>query len=123
VNLLLDSHVLLWFLADDKKLSKTVRDLIEMDTNGVHCSIASLWEIAIKRGTGKLAAPNLEPALSAYGFNILPVTTRHTEAVVDLPRFHGDPFDRMLVVQAKLEGLILVSADQNIRRYDVPIAW
>ncbi len=87
-------------------------------------SAVTIWEAAIKRGLGKLEAPgDLLPQLEGAGVELLPITARHAELVAVLPLHHRDPFDRLLVAQATLEGLALVSDDEVLRRYDVEIVW
>ena len=120
--LLLDTHVLLWWLADDPTLSQTVRAAISNGKNLVFVSAATTWEMAIKRALGKLDMPdNLEAALTANRFQPLPITIPHGLAVADLPHHHNDPFDRLLIAQAKVEGLTLVTRDEQIKKYDIPI--
>ena len=117
-RLLLDTHALLWWLADDARLGRSARRAIA--DNETFASAVSGWEIAIKRALGKLQAPgDLEGHVEAEGFKPLPITFRHTERLDALPRLHDDPFDRLLVAQARTEGLVLVTNDARIRRYDV----
>lgn len=122
MNLLLDTHALLWWLADDRELSREASSAISDARNEVFVSAATAWEIAIKRAMGKLAAPaNLLAAIAAGGFQELPITLAHALAAGELPPHHADPFDRMLVAQAKLEGLTLVTRDQRLAAYQIPI--
>ncbi len=122
MRLLLDTHVLLWALTADSRLRPAVRDLIIDGTTEVLVSAASAWEITIKRAIGKLGSPDDLPAqLVAARFDELPVTVEHAVAVLDLPDHHRDPFDRMLVAQARVEGLTLVTHDSNLSRYDVAV--
>lgn len=125
MNLLLDTHVLLWWLDDNPALSKTARTAIREASNSVLVSAATAWEISIKQAIGKLDAPDdLEIAVGASRFQPLPITTlAHAIAAGRLPRHHDDPFDRMLVAQARIEGLTLVTHDSRIRAYDVPTLW
>jgi PIN domain nuclease of toxin-antitoxin system len=119
MRLLLDTHVLLWWLADDPALSKQARRLIANEPE-VFASAASAWEIAIKRAVGKLEAPeDLPAALAAGGIGRLPIGFEHAAAAGALPRHHDDPFDRMLVAQAQHEGLTLLTSDARISRYGV----
>lgn len=121
-RLLLDTNVLIWWLDDSPRLSLQAREAIAAGEMAVFVSAASLWEIEIKRATGRLQAPEeLEAAVSADGFVELPMTFRHTITAGRLPRLHGDPFDRMLVAQAMTEGLILVTADHLLSQYGVPV--
>lgn len=119
MRLLLDTHVLLWWLADDPALSKQARQLIANEPE-VFASAASAWEIAIKRALGKLEAPEDLPAvLAAGGIGRLPIEFEHAAIAGALPRHHDDPFDRMLVAQAQHEGLTLLTNDTRISRYGV----
>jgi len=120
LKLLLDSHVLLWALAQPERLGESTRDHLIHPANDIFVSAASVWEIEIKRSTGKLSAPDaLCGAFREIGFQPLPITDRHAVAAARLPRIHLDPFDRMLVAQAIEEGLILVTADSRICAYPV----
>jgi PIN domain nuclease of toxin-antitoxin system len=121
MNLLLDTHPLLWWLGNDPTLSKEARAAIRDSKNTVFVSAVTVWEIIIKKALGKLETPdNLEEALELNNFQPLPVTIQHALAVGDLPLIHRDPFDRMLVAQAKLENLTLVTRDENLKKYGVP---
>ena len=119
--LLLDTHVVLWWLDDPTALDAPARRLIADPRNRVFVSAAVAWEITIKRQLGKLDAPDdLEPALEQERFQHLPITVRHALAVAELPAIHGDPFDRIQIAQARLEGLTIVTRDATIPRYGVP---
>lgn len=120
MTLLLDTHVFLWWLDDPLLISPTARRAIGNRRNTVYVSAVVVWEIVIKRALGKLDAPeDLEAAMAANRFLPLPVTVPHVLAVRSLPDFHRDPFDRMLIAQARHEGMKLVSRDPQIARYDV----
>jgi PIN domain nuclease of toxin-antitoxin system len=120
--LLLDTHALLWWLADDPTLSDAARAAIALPENEVLVSAASAWEISIKVALGKLSLPgDLEEAIVAEGFRPLPFAVRHAVVAGSLPRHHDDPFDRALVAQAQLEHCSLVTRDERIRRYGVSI--
>jgi PIN domain nuclease of toxin-antitoxin system len=120
VNLLLDTHALLWWLSDDPRLGASARDAIADTDNLVHVSAVSLWEITIKQGLGKLDLPaDFEEALTAQGFRELPMKWEHARQNRSLPWLHRDPFDRMLVAQAQVEQLTLVTDDREIREYAV----
>lgn len=122
MTLLLDTHALLWWLDDNPTLSREARRAIGDGNHDVFVSAATAWEISIKKALGKLDAPdNIEEALSANAFQELPIRVVHAMAARELPNHHSDPFDRMLVAQASLEGLTLVTRDENIREYEVPI--
>ena len=120
MSLLLDTHVLLWWLADEP-LSDDARAAISDGRTAVRVSAASAWEIAIKKALGKLQAPDdLPEQLERHRFQPLPITVQHGLAVADLPLLHGDPFDRMLAAQARLESLTLVTRDERLAAYGVP---
>lgn len=122
MKLLLDTHSLLWWLDDPALLSEEARDAISEPANEVFVSSAVAWEIAIKRGLGKLTAPrDLEAVIQACGFQTLSITVAHALATELLPPHHRDPFDRMLVAQALIENCMIVSRDPNVARYGVPI--
>ena len=121
MTLLLDTHVLLWWLEDPGKLSRPARKAIQDGTNRVYVSAAVAWEIAIKTSLGKLETPDeLEEMMDANRFLALPVTIPHALAVRTLPGHHRDPFDRILIAQALHEGFRLVTRDQEIAKYAVP---
>lgn len=124
-RLLLDTNVALWLLFGERGLvSETAVDALEDERNEVALSAASVWEIAIKRSLGKLTVADGWPAaLRRLGFEPMPVTAFHAEAVETLPWHHRDPFDRLLVAQAITEHHVLVSADARIRAYDVEVLW
>jgi len=122
VNLLLDTHVLLWWLSDDPQLGDSARKAISDPENIVYVSVVSLWEIAIKRGLGKLTLPDdFDEALAVQGFRELPLKGGHVRFNRVLPWLHRDPFDRMLIAQAQAEQLTLVTKDEDIRGYSVSL--
>lgn len=122
MNVLLDTHILLWWLADDPVLPERARDaIIDADTSVV-VSAATAWEIAIKKATGRLEAPDdLLDALVDNHFDPLPISALHALAAGDLPAHHADPFDRMLIAQAQIEPAVLVSVDDRFSAYDVDL--
>ena len=122
MKLLLDTHVLIWWLDPTlSTLSKTAYDAIADGKNLVFVSAATAWEITIKKSLGKLDAPdNFEEELARHDFQALPITISHALAVGELPHHHKDPFDRILVAQTKVEGLTLVTRDENMKMYDIP---
>jgi len=121
MKFLLDTHVLLWAANEPRRLSAKARDLIEDRANILFFSAASLWEIAIKAGRDradfKADARIVRRALIDNGYDELPVQSKHAVAVNDLPPIHGDPFDRLLVAQALVEGLALLTSDAQVARY------
>ncbi len=119
---LVDTHVLLWALAADPRLSAGVRRAIRDPANDVFVSAASAWEIAIKRSLGKLQAPDdLEEQLDRARFSALPITIQHALVAGALGRHHGDPFDRVLIAQALVEHLTVVTRDPRFEPYGVPV--
>lgn len=120
--MLLDTNALIWSLVQRERIPATAMDAIEDEANDVFVSVVSAWEIEIKAAKGKLRAPaGLEDALVAQGFESLPVAMLHAYSVESLPRYHRDPFDRMIVAQAHLEGMTIVTSDSEIRRYPVSV--
>jgi PIN domain nuclease of toxin-antitoxin system len=118
VNLLLDTHVLIWW-DEGRRLTEAARRAIEA-ADSVYVSAASAWEVAIKVGLGRLRpARTVEQATEESGFLELPVSFRHAERVAGLPPHHRDPFDRLLIAQAEVEGLTLVTRDPVFGRYAV----
>jgi PIN domain nuclease of toxin-antitoxin system len=127
-SLLLDTHALLWFVWDDPRLSSRARQLIEDSDNRKLVSLASCWEIAIKAGLGKLqlgepAGEFLGREIATNRFELLPIFFDDVTAVEALPRHHGDPFDRLLVVQANSTPCSLISNDVAFDAYGVQRAW
>jgi PIN domain nuclease of toxin-antitoxin system len=121
---LLDTHALLWWLADDPALSPVARAAIAAGQTRVFVSAASAWEMSIKRAQGKLDSPeDLEAELVRHRFQPLPITVAHALVAGRLPRHHGDPFDRMLIAQAQLHQLTVVTHDPRFPLYGVPILW
>jgi PIN domain nuclease of toxin-antitoxin system len=124
---LLDTHALLWWLLDDAALPPSARRAIER-AEAVYVSAASVWEIAIKQRLGKLpelsiGVAELPTLIGQSGFVPLPVHDRHAAAVAALPRHHRDPFDHLLIVQARMQGLKLVSRDPLFVAYGVTLKW
>jgi PIN domain nuclease of toxin-antitoxin system len=118
VNLLLDTHVLIWW-DEGRMLTGAARRAIE-EADTVYVSAASAWEVAIKIGLGRLRPTRtVQEAAEESGFLELPVTFRHAERVAGLPAHHRDPFDRLLIAQADIEGLALVTRDPVFERYEV----
>jgi PIN domain nuclease of toxin-antitoxin system len=125
---LLDTHALLWFLANDARLSPHARNLIEAAGNDAFVSVVSLWEVAIKNSGGKLPLPlpfsALFPAqLDVNRITLLPIEIAHIEGVIRLPFHHRDSFDRLLIAQSQVENLPLISVDGAFAPYEVQVAW
>ena len=123
MKVLLDTHAFLWWLGDDPTLSPAAREAIRNPDALVHVSAASIWEIAIKVTLGRLDVQDSDCAaeIEANGFVELAITARHAQTAGALPRHHDDPFDRMLIAQAQLENLVLITHDRRLRRYGTPI--
>ncbi|ETK33655.1 type II toxin-antitoxin system VapC family toxin [Microbispora sp. ATCC PTA-5024] len=121
MRILLDTHVVLWWLSDDPTLADETKSMIDEEPD-VFVSPATLWEVAIKQSIGKLAAPDdLVERIRDSEFRELPVRFDHAIEAGRLPLLHRDPFDRLLVAQARCEGLSLVTRDGHIPKYDVPV--
>jgi len=127
MNILLDTHTFLWFLGGSPELSKQARTLIENPKYEKYISIASFWEIAIKNSLGKLTldVPFAELKAEAVknGFQILPITFEDTLQLTTLPFLHRDPFDRIIISQAKENNLTLISLDSNFAQYNINLLW
>lgn len=122
MNVLIDTHILLWWLADDQALPDIARTVIADPATAVVVSAATVWEIAIKQAAGRLDAPdNLIPTLDDNDFDTLPMSASHAFHAARLPFHHADPFDRMLIAQAAAEDLTLVTVDHRFTHYDVPM--
>jgi PIN domain nuclease of toxin-antitoxin system len=128
MRILLDTHVLLWWLSGDKALSTTAQIAIGDESNETFVSAASAWEISIKYWQGKLPtaaslASDLDGAIVRHGFSAVPITIYHGDRAGALPLHHRDPFDRMLIAQALAESLTLVSNERLFDRYGVARLW
>ena len=125
MNLLLDTHTLLWTLTDPERLPPRVVEAIASPRNAVYVSAVNTWELVIKAGLGRVDVPfsDLESAIGEAGFSELAVTIAHSLRLRELPHHHRDPFDRLLVAQALDEALILVTGDSAIRSYPVQTFW
>ena len=122
MNFLLDTHILLWFLENDSKLSNQGRKVITNPENLIFVSAISAWEISIKQSLGKLIAPsNLEEALRFSRLEVLEMKLVDGIKVADLPMYHKDPFDRMLIAQALVERLTIITVYEKFKFYDVPL--
>lgn len=121
-RILLDTHVFLWWLADDARLGGDAREALSNGGNDIYVSAASSWEISIKKCNGKLTGPDdIDSIVEQERFMKLPITLVHGELAGRLPEHHKDPFDRMLIAQAQVEKLIILTADEKIQQYDVPV--
>ena len=120
MNVLLDTHVLLWWLDDSRALSAKARKLIASTDNTVFVSAASVWELRIKEALGKVDLPKqFEEVLNAQPFEQLAISLAHAHAVRSLPPHHRDPFDRLLIAQARTESLTFMTHDDIVKSYDV----
>ena len=125
---LLDAHAILWATLANDRLPPAVIELIEDRSNVVVVSVATTWELTIKAMAGRLRLPEpvetyFDGLVRDFGYDLLPVHQRHVAALSELPPVHGDPFDRMLVAQALVEDLDLVTGDERIQRYPVRTIW
>ena len=128
MRLLLDTHALMWTILTPARLSAKARDAISDARSRVLVSVINGWEIAVKKSLGKMAVPDdvearITRACGGTGFELLAVELRHAFEVQSLPWHHKDPFDRLLVAQARVERLTLVSIDRVVRAYDVDVLW
>ena len=125
MKLLLDTHLLLWAAGEPKRLPKDIRSLLEDRDNELLFSAASLWEVAIKSGLGRkdfrVEARLLRRGLLDNGYSELPIVSDHVVAIESLPPIHKDPFDRVLVAQATVEGITLLTNDPVVAQYPGPI--
>ena len=126
MNLLLDTHVLLWYLAESEHLQAHTVELVNDPGNVVFVSVASAWEMAIKKRLGKLRVPDdiedwLPEQLAINRMTALEITLAHAAGVEQLPLHHADPFDRMLISQARAASLAIITADPVFERYEVPV--
>ncbi len=122
MNLLLDTHALIWALENNPTLSEPARNAIIDGNNIVFVSAASVWEMSIKKAMGKLDVPdNLDEEIKLHRFTLLDINAEHAELAGQLPDIHKDPFDRMLIAQANIEKLTLISRDKLIAEYKVKL--
>jgi PIN domain nuclease of toxin-antitoxin system len=125
MNLLLDTHLLLWAAAEPNKLSPEAAAMISNENNRLHFSAASIWEVVIKNGLGRpdfhVDPHLLRRGLVDNGYTELAISSLHTLAISHLPEIHKDPFDRILVAQAETEGFLLLTADDLVARYPRPV--
>jgi len=128
MRVLVDTHAILWWLADDKRLSKTARRILGDPAHGRLVSFASMWEIAIKMSAGKLLVsglsfPELPRLLRGFEFQFLPIRLCDLERLDSLPWHHRDPFDRLLIAQSLEEAVPLMTSDDWVQDYGLPIVW
>ena len=128
MNLLLDTHTLLFFVNDNPQLSDTARNAIEDDANEIYLSIVSAWEIAIKSSLSKLQIPKpveifIPEQLQLNDFQLLPIKISHLGVVAKFPFHHRDPFDRLLAVQSIAENFSIISIDEKLNAYGVSRIW
>ena len=124
---LLDTHTLIWLIEASSKVSSDIRERLKYPGNPVYLSSASLWEIAIKSSLGKLELQSpfdkLLSDLAGTNINILQIEHEYLRKLAELPYIHKDPFDRLLIATALVEDLTIITADENIQKYDVPWVW
>ena len=128
MQLLLDTHTLIWMGAQPDRFTSQTAALLEDESNSVYASIVSLWELAIKTSIGKLDLgndwlQNIEHYMKDNTIENMPVKPQHCNLLTELPLHHRDPFDRMLIAQAQYENLALVTADKHIHQYDIEVIW
>lgn len=127
MNLILDTHIAIWFVTDNDQLPETAKNHIENSGNRCFISIATLWEMGIKHSLGKLKLKTdlkkIFELFSDSGFILMPITPEHILTNASLPFHHRDPFDRLLIAQAKREGFSLISKDQEFEKYNINLIW
>jgi len=128
VRVLLDTHVLLWWTGELGRLSPRARELLDDDRNEIVWSVVGTWELALKISRGKLKLPIplpqfLDSSVNQAGIQHLAIESRHAIAQLELPGHHWDPFDRMLIAQARVEGLAILSTDRDFAKYEVETVW
>jgi len=124
---LLDTHAVIWYVEDSSELPKKISDLIDNPENDIYISSVSFWEISIKVSLGKL---DLELPFDEFlanirnrDFSFLQIEDEYLNRLLDLPFVHKDPFDRLIITSALVENLIIITIDENIKKYDVPSIW
>ena len=124
---LIDTHILIWYAENDSKLSRNTVEIISNLENQIYVSHASLWEITIKKGLGKLDYPDSIPQMSYFLnlniFSVLDFDFSHYKKYLELPLYHNDPFDRMLIAQAQAEDFTIITQDEKFRNYDISVIW
>jgi PIN domain nuclease of toxin-antitoxin system len=127
MKLLLDTHAFLWFMKGENLSQKAQDSFLDID-NDLYLSAASYWEICIKHSLGKLDLDKnwneiFDREMLLNGIKWLPIEKEHSQGIIELPMIHRDPFDRLLIAQAYAEDMILLTADSNIKQYDIPTIW
>lgn len=127
MNLLVDTHALIWFITDNNKLPINTKKFIESNDNDCYVSIATFWEIGIKNSIGRLDLNSdlqkIFRIIEESGFDILPITTNHILQNADLELYHQDPFDRIIIAQAMVEKMTIITKDTQFKNYNTPIVW
>ncbi|TNF45091.1 MAG: type II toxin-antitoxin system VapC family toxin [Bacteroidetes bacterium] len=127
MNLLIDTHAVIWFITEDSKLPLKIKKIIENTENNCFVSIATYWEIAIKHSLGRLnldsGLENIFRIIEKTGFEILPITTNQILINASLPHYHQDPFDRIIIAQAIQDDLKIVTKDGQFKNYQVSLIW
>ncbi|MCL2420990.1 MAG: type II toxin-antitoxin system VapC family toxin [Defluviitaleaceae bacterium] len=127
MNILLDTHAIWWFLNGNEKLPKTAKEAIVNMDNTIFISMATIWEVAIKMSIGKLefdgGIDGFIKAIVDNDFMLLEIDVEHIKATVDLPLIHRDPFDRMIIAQAMVEDVPVMTTDENVLKYDITVIW
>ena len=127
MNLLVDTHALIWFITDNNKLPINTKKFIESNDNDCYVSIATFWEIGIKNSIGRLDLNSdlqkIFQLIEESGFDILPITTNHILQNADLELYHQDPFDRIIIAQAMVEKMTIITKDTQFKNYNIPIVW
>jgi PIN domain nuclease of toxin-antitoxin system len=123
MKLLVDTQAVIWWLSADLRLTPAAKAAIARAGIDAAVSAASIWEASIKRASGRLKGPDLLGAVVAAGLPFLRIDEHHAKLAGELPLIHRDPFDRMLVAQAQIEQLVIVTADPEIPKYGVPVVW
>ena len=127
MNLLVDTHALIWFITDNNKLPINTKKFIESNDNDCYVSIATFWEIGIKNSIGRLDLNSdlqkIFQLIEESGFDILPITTNHILQNADLELYHQDPFDRIIIAQVIVEKMTIITKDTQFKNYNIPIVW
>lgn len=119
-SFLLDTHVFLWLMEENPRITKSLINTLKDPQHTLFLSIASVWELTIKKMKNGLEIPNdFDKVLKKGGINLLPIELKHVQGLEDLPPIHNDPFDRILISQARCDGYTLISADSKMSKYDV----